>query len=256
MASPIRFYRPLNAPPSLLRNQGSPRSSCRRHLSTTAAAATRPSCIITTTTTTRRSAQVHPRSTLAIAPFHTTAVSRRRSGGSSGGNDDDGSSATSFDALNVLGNTPVPASSVDVCTSDGFQLNSGARVHGGCGVLLVGGEPFRWRPWLARRGDGGEENRRRLLNQRGQWEVPNEAFGLLGLVWPRPDLLILGLGPEIRPISPQLRNHISSLGMKVEILDTRNAAAQFNLLATERGVDDVAAALIPIGWREGVGVAS
>lgn len=42
--------------------------------------------------------------------------------------------------------------------------------------------------------------------------------------------------------------------MRVEMLDTRNAAAQFNLLATERGVSEVAAALIPIGWEEGVGV--
>jgi uncharacterized protein len=67
------------------------------------------------------------------------------------------------------------------------------------------------------------------------------------------DLLILGVGPEIRPISPELRRHISSLGMRVEILDTRNAAAQFNLLATERGVNDIAAALIPIGWKEGIG---
>jgi hypothetical protein len=42
--------------------------------------------------------------------------------------------------------------------------------------------------------------------------------------------------------------------MRVEVLDTRNAAAQFNLLATERGVSDVAAALIPIGWKDGYGV--
>jgi hypothetical protein len=37
------------------------------------------------------------------------------------------------------------------------------------------------------------------------------------------------------------------------VLDTRNAAAQFNMLATERGVSEVAAALIPIGWQEGKG---
>lgn len=67
------------------------------------------------------------------------------------------------------------------------------------------------------------------------------------------DILILGLGPENQPISPELRRYISSLGMRVEILDTRNAAAQFNLLATERGVNDIAAALIPIGWKEGIG---
>jgi NADH dehydrogenase [ubiquinone] 1 alpha subcomplex assembly factor 3 len=57
----------------------------------------------------------------------------------------------------------------------------------------------------------------------------------------------------MHPISPAFRRYISSLGMRVEILDTRNAAAQFNLLATERGVNDVAAALIPIGWQEGKG---
>ena len=64
-------------------------------------------------------------------------------------------------------------------------------------------------------------------------------------------MLILGLGSEIRPLSPATRRAIGNLGMRVEVLDTRNAAAQYNLLATERGVEDVAAALIPIGWREG-----
>lgn len=51
------------------------------------------------------------------------------------------------------------------------------------------------------------------------------------------------------PVSPETRRHINSLGIRVEVQDTRNAAAQFNLLATERGVQDVAAAMIPIGWK-------
>ena len=55
------------------------------------------------------------------------------------------------------------------------------------------------------------------------------------------------------PVSPETKRAISELGMRVEVLDTRNAAAQFNLLATERGVHDVAAALIPIGWKDGEG---
>lgn len=67
------------------------------------------------------------------------------------------------------------------------------------------------------------------------------------------DLLILGLGPEMRPLSPATRRYISSLGLRVDVLDTRNAASQFNMLATERGVADVAAALIPMGWKEGIG---
>ena len=64
------------------------------------------------------------------------------------------------------------------------------------------------------------------------------------------DLLILGLGPHTYPITRETREHISSLGIRVDIQDTRNAAAQFNLLATERGIENVAAALLPMGWRD------
>lgn len=129
---------------------------------------------------------------------------------------------------------------------DGFGLNSGVTVTDGNGVLLVDGEVFNWRPWEAK----GSLN---LVNKKGQFEIPAEAFALFDLLWPRPDLLIIGVGPSIMPLSPETRKRISDLGMRIDVLDTRNAAAQFNLLATERGVTDVAAALIPIGWKEGVG---
>ena len=58
----------------------------------------------------------------------------------------------------------------------------------------------------------------------------------------------------MRPISPKTRGYINSLGIRVDIQDTRNAAAQFNLLATERGDGSVAAALVPLGFKDGVGV--
>lgn len=64
------------------------------------------------------------------------------------------------------------------------------------------------------------------------------------------DLLIIGTGPNVTPIAPTVRKYLNGLGIRLEIQDTRNAAAQFNLLATERGVGQVAAALVPIGWRE------
>ncbi|KAL3955935.1 hypothetical protein ACCO45_008781 [Purpureocillium lilacinum] len=140
---------------------------------------------------------------------------------------------TDLNELNVLGNTPAPSTSVDVCTYDGFGLNSGVTITGGNGALLVNGEAFEWRPW--------------------EFELPKEAFGLFDMLWPRPDLLVIGVGKSNMPLSPQTRQHIAELGMRVEVLDTRNAAAQFNLLATERGVSEVAAALIPIGWKEGLG---
>ncbi|CAL3966532.1 hypothetical protein PZA11_003156 [Diplocarpon coronariae] len=157
---------------------------------------------------------------------------------------------TDFGMLNVLGNTPAPSTSVDACLWDGFHLDSGVKLSGGTGVLLVAGEAFAWRPWET----GGRGSR--LLNDKGQWEVRDEAWGVLGLVWPKPDLLILGLGKEMLPLSLRTRQFINSLGIRVDIQDTRNAAAQFNLLATERGISTIAAALIPIGFREGVGVVS
>ncbi|KAL5411446.1 hypothetical protein PMIN06_002865 [Paraphaeosphaeria minitans] len=170
----------------------------------------------------------------------------------------DEGSQPDFAALDVLRNTVQPATSIDACTSEGFALNNNMRMAG-CGVLLVGGEAYRWRPWLNPQGQKGtvEEDAARedamtgrLLNAKGQWEVPDEAWGLLDIVWPKPDLLIIGTGARITPIAPAMRQYLNSLGIRLDIQDTRNAAAQFNLLATERGVQQVAAALIPIGFRE------
>ncbi|KAG0648737.1 hypothetical protein D0Z07_4815 [Hyphodiscus hymeniophilus] len=161
------------------------------------------------------------------------------------------STQTDFGSLNVLGGTPAPSTSIDACLSNGFHLNSGVKIVD-AGVLLVAGEAFSFRPWEAGAADGLGSSR--LVNEKGQWEVSDEAWGLLGLVWPKPDLLILGLGKEMRPLSPKTRQYLNSLGVRIDIQDTRNAAAQFNLLATERGVGSVAAALIPLGWKEGVGI--
>lgn len=145
--------------------------------------------------------------------------------------------------MDVFSNAPAPTASIDACISDGFHLDNGVKITGGSGLLLVSGEAFAWRPWEA----GG---RGRLLNKKGQWDTGEGAWGVLGLVWPKPDLLILGLGPSMHPIAPETRRYINEMGIRVDVQDTRNAAAQFNLLATERGVSNVACALIPIGWRE------
>lgn len=156
--------------------------------------------------------------------------------------------ANSLGALDVLASVPVPSTSIDITMSSGFVLNNGMRVTDGSGILIVGGEAFSWRPW-----ESNSKSDWRLLNKKGQYDIAAQSLGLLAQLWPRPDLLVLGVGPENRPLSPELRKAISALGMRIEVLDTRNAAAQYNLLATERGLDDVAAALIPIGWVEGKG---
>ena len=72
---------------------------------------------------------------------------------------------------------------------------------------------------------------------------------LANQIWFIIDLLILGLGASNYPLNPATRRYLNSLGVRVDVLDTRNAAAQFNLLATERGVGSIAAGLVPIGWQ-------
>jgi NADH dehydrogenase [ubiquinone] 1 alpha subcomplex assembly factor 3 len=87
---------------------------------------------------------------------------------------------TDFGSLNVLGNTPAPSTSIDACLWDGFHLDSGVKITGGSGVLLVAGEAFSWRPWEAGKGD------MKLVNEKGQFDLEDEAWGLLSLVWPKP----------------------------------------------------------------------
>ena len=153
------------------------------------------------------------------------------------------STQTDFGSMDVFANTPAPTASIDACLSDGFHLDNGVKITGGSGLLLVAGEALSWRPWKSGRHG-------RLLNKKGQWDTEEGAWGVLHLLWPKPDLLILGLGPRIHPIAPEVRRYINDMGIRVDVQDTRNAAAQFNLLATERGVSNVGCALIPIGWKE------
>ncbi|KAJ6074547.1 uncharacterized protein N7446_002324 [Penicillium canescens] len=153
---------------------------------------------------------------------------------------------TDFAALNVLGNIPAPTTAIDATLDSGFHLNNGVKVTGGDGLLLVGGEAFAWRPWKAVEGAKDDRDAKdNMINAKGQFELDESVWGV-GL-WR--NMLILGLGASMFPLSPETKRHINSLGIRVDILDTRNAAAQFNLLATERGVTEIAAAMIPIGWK-------
>ena len=91
----------------------------------------------------------------------------------------DESTQTDFGSMDVFSNAPAPTASIDACTSDGFHLDNGVKIGGGSGLLVVAGEAFTWRPWDA----GG---RGRLLNQRGQWDTGDGAWGVLEAVWPKP----------------------------------------------------------------------
>lgn len=170
----------------------------------------------------------------------------------------------------------MPATAVTACLADGFRLEGGGVVSDGAGVLVVGGEAFEWRPGpLLQRlrqppqqGSTASGEGSGLLDGSGRFDLDAESLGVLDVLWPRPgmsqrmtavwtyggsltrlyaDILIIGTGSRIRPLSQRTANMITDLGIRVEVLDTRNAAAQYNMLVQERGLQEVAAALIPVG---------
>jgi len=155
------------------------------------------------------------------------------------------STQTDFGKMNVLGGIPPPASSIDTCYTDGFLLSNGTIVRD-AGMIVVGGEVFKWMPWKTK---STEPSSKTLINVVGQWEIGKESLGILELLWPKPDLLVIGTGPSTQVLSPSTRKLLNNLGIRVEVSDTRNAAAQYNLLATERGVNEVGALMVPAGWQ-------
>lgn len=135
----------------------------------------------------------HCRCIHSSPPHHVVRSQRSRDRGPQATDD---TPQTDFSALDVLRNTAAPATGIDACTNAGFALNNNVRTAG-CGLLLVGGEAFRWRPWLSEHrkegtigggAKGDDEMTGRLLNAKGQWEVPEEAWGLLDVVWPKPGM--------------------------------------------------------------------
>ena len=91
---------------------------------------------------------------------------------------------TDFGAMNVLGNTQAPTSSVDACLSDGFHFGNGMKIDDGSGCLILGGEVFKWRPWSI--GADNTTLNQGLLNNKGQWHVEREAWSLLEILQPKP----------------------------------------------------------------------
>lgn len=91
--------------------------------------------------------------------------------------------------MDVLVHTPPPSTSIDACVSDGFHLDNGVKITGGDGVMLVAGEVFAWKPWEDGAGGGSGGGKMGMINKKGQWEVGDEGWGVLELVWPKPGTL-------------------------------------------------------------------
>ncbi|GLC55029.1 hypothetical protein PLESTB_000932800 [Pleodorina starrii] len=93
----------------------------------------------------------------------------------------------------------------------GFYINN-VQVPGS--VLLSHDLYLMWRP-------------RRLS------EVTPASLAFLELLKPAPEVLVLGTGAAPAPLPPALGEYLRSIGVRVEVLDSRNATGYFNVLNDE-----------------------
>ncbi|EPS44409.1 hypothetical protein H072_1601 [Dactylellina haptotyla CBS 200.50] len=142
-----------------------------------------------------------------------------------------------FTDMNVLSGVPPPASAVEIVYDNGFLLNNGMRLMGKDGIIIVHNEAFNWLSHKAAR------------VHNGVLELDDELWGILDVVAPKPELLVLGTGARSIPISLKTKHRLHSLGIRIDSMDTNHAASSYNLLATERPGQIIAAALLPASFH-------
>ncbi|KAF5732817.1 hypothetical protein HS088_TW17G00350 [Tripterygium wilfordii] len=128
-----------------------------------------------------------------------------------------------YDQINLIDKVPDDQLLFQQYHDDGFTVN-GVRYEGS--LLCVGNLLMSWSP-------------------KKFSEITPDSLSMFQIMRPIPEILILGCGRDIQPVDPELRHFIRSTGMKLEAVDSRNAASTYNILNEEGRI--VAAALIPYG---------
>ncbi|KZV99473.1 DUF498-domain-containing protein [Exidia glandulosa HHB12029] len=125
-------------------------------------------------------------------------------------------------------------------SSAGIELTDGLVLPGPC--ILHGGRVFLWDVPVASLSSPSE-----FATTPSGWK---EMFAVFDVVVPKPELVILGTGSRIVNVGPGAMVALREMGVAVDVMDTRNACATYNLLLEEGR--RVAAALIPPNaqpWR-------
>ncbi|XP_004510155.1 uncharacterized protein [Cicer arietinum] len=128
-----------------------------------------------------------------------------------------------YDQINLIDNVPEDQLRFQGYNDTGFTVN-GVEYEGS--LLCVGNLIMSWKP-----------------NKFS--DITADSLSLFRIVRPIPEILIVGCGRNIHPVDPELRRFVRSTGMKLEAVDSRNAASTYNILNEEGRI--VAAALLPYG---------
>ncbi|GFP91052.1 NADH dehydrogenase [ubiquinone] 1 alpha subcomplex assembly factor 3 [Phtheirospermum japonicum] len=128
-----------------------------------------------------------------------------------------------YDQINLIDNVPEDQLRFQQFDDTWFKVN-GVKYEGS--LLCVGNLVMSWAPQKFS-------------------DITVESLSIFKTLRPVPEILILGCGKYIQPVKPEIRTFIRSTGMKLEAVDSRNAASTYNILNEEGRI--VAAALIPYG---------
>ncbi|KAG8906863.1 hypothetical protein FRB99_005923 [Tulasnella sp. 403] len=131
---------------------------------------------------------------------------------------------------------PAPPVQVKRMTTDGIELVDGLLLQSSC--IFINGRVFLWNvPQV----------------KEGSWSGwTKEMFEIFDVVIPKPEVLLFGTGNAPLPLSQELRQYLTSIGIAVEIMDTWNACSTYNLLS-EEGRQVAAALIFPDAapWKAG-----
>ncbi|KAJ8450677.1 hypothetical protein Cgig2_021149 [Carnegiea gigantea] len=128
-----------------------------------------------------------------------------------------------YDQINLIDNVPEDQLRFQEFDDTGFKVN-GVKYEGS--LICVGNLLMSWSP-------------------KKFSEVTPESLSIFQILRPIPEILIIGCGRHIQPVNSELRNFVRSIGMKLEAVDSRNAASTYNILNEEGRI--VAAAVLPYG---------
>ncbi|KAG8929731.1 hypothetical protein FRC02_005120 [Tulasnella sp. 418] len=136
---------------------------------------------------------------------------------------------------NILDDVPAPPIQVRRMTEDGIELMDGLLLPSSC--IFLNGRVFLWEvPDMIKDGRWNEWNK--------------DMFEIFDVIIPKPEILLLGTGPKAVLPPPDLRKHLASIGIQVDVMDTWNACSTYNLL-TEEGRRVAAALMQPsrASWK-------
>ncbi|KAG2226883.1 hypothetical protein INT45_010162 [Circinella minor] len=127
-----------------------------------------------------------------------------------------------------------PNVGVEIITKDGFVLSNNVQIQDP--LVLLNGSAFLWRVPHDALAYGKKES------------LDLDAFKIFEVAAPKPELILFGTGKDFVPIPQEVRHYFFNLGIQVDQMSTKNAAATYNVLAEEGR--RIALALLPIGAKQ------